>query len=113
MRTEHEGPSRPGSDPAAARLRALVIGTLALVVLASAAFAHGAARRARASRAQPARAALVRATGLPDLALSSTARWLRHPSQSERGAATQDLPGALDTDPAGALLGPPFPPEGE
>ena len=51
--------------------------------------------------------ALVQATGLADLALSSSVRWLRHPSQAEPAAAFSDGPAALDVDPAGALLGPP------
>ncbi|HJL17230.1 MAG TPA: hypothetical protein RMH99_16300 [Sandaracinaceae bacterium LLY-WYZ-13_1] len=58
---------------------------------------------ARAGRS----ASVARVTETPDLALSSSARWLRHPSQSEAGAAFSDLPASLDVDPAGALLGPP------
>ena len=50
---------------------------------------------------------LVRLLGFPDLALSSSSRWLRHPSQAELGAAFADAPGSFDTDPAGAWVGPP------
>ena len=64
-------------------------------------------RRRSIRSAEPEHAALVDATRMPDLALSSSARWLRHPSLSEPGAATSDLPSSLDVDPAGALIGPP------
>lgn len=50
---------------------------------------------------------LVSALGDGDLALSSTSRWLRHPSRAESGAATSEVPAGLDTDPAGGLIGPP------
>lgn len=65
------------------------------------------ADRRRAARDDARHDAVVRAVGLPDLALSSSARWLRHPSQAEAGAAGSDLPASLDVDPAGALIGPP------
>ncbi|MEM9071535.1 MAG: hypothetical protein AAGE52_23715 [Myxococcota bacterium] len=52
---------------------------------------------------------VVRTLGWADLALSSGARWLRHPSQVEAEAPFSDLPAALDVDPAGALIGPPEP----
>lgn len=60
-------------------------------------------RRERASLADD----TTRVLGLSDLALSSTARWLRHPSQAEPAAGTADGPLALDVEPAGALLRPP------
>ena len=50
--------------------------------------------------------AVVRA--IADLALSSTARWLRNPSNVEPWAAVADHPASLDTEPAGAVIGPPF-----
>ena len=46
-------------------------------------------------------AAFVQRTGSADLALSSTSRWLRHPSLAEPGAACQDGPPCIDTEPAG------------
>ncbi len=52
--------------------------------------------------------AVVELVGTADLALSSSARWLRHPSQAEAGAAFADLPASLDADPAGAWIGPPI-----
>lgn len=61
----------------------------------------------RAARDDARMDAAVILTGTPDLALSSSARWLRHPSQAEPGAALADLPASLDVDPAGALIGPP------
>lgn len=56
---------------------------------------------------RPPSATVAQVTGLADLALNSSARWLRHPSQAEPGAPFSDVPGGLDVDPAGALLGPP------
>lgn len=51
----------------------------------------------------------VEATGLADLSLNSAVRWLRHPSQAEPAAPFSDGPASLDTDPAGAIVGPPRP----
>jgi len=51
--------------------------------------------------------AFVRRTGSSELALSSTSRWLRHPGLAEPGAACQDQPPCLDTDPGGLAIGPP------
>lgn len=66
------------------------------------------AYRAHARLASRPRAeAVTHLLGQPDLALSSSARWLRHPSGVEPWAAVADLPAALDTEPAGGLLGPP------
>ena len=48
----------------------------------------------------------VRLIGFPDLALSSSARWLRTPSQAERTAPLTDAPISFDTDPAGGVIGP-------
>ena len=88
------------------RLRALTAAILValagLVVIAL--HARRLAQRAEDRRA--ANLALVDATGLGDLALSSSARWLRHPSQAEPAAAVQDVPAGLDVDPAGALTRP-------
>jgi len=88
-------------------MRALAASLLALAV-ALAAMLLDAGRR-RDARPAGAHRALVAATGLPDLALSSSSRWLRHPSEAEAGAALADVPGGPDTDPAGGLIGPPVP----
>jgi len=78
-----------------------------LVTLGVAAVLHGAHRRgALPGRREVARAAVLW-IGVPDLALSSSSRWLRHPSQVEPAAPFSDLPAALDVDPAGAVVGPP------
>ncbi len=50
------------------------------------------------------RAAIVRLAGVTDLAISSSSRWLRHPSVSEPGAAFSDAPAMFDADPAGAAV---------
>ena len=49
---------------------------------------------------------LTQLLGSSDLALSSSSRWLRNPSQVEPAAAAADAPAILDTDPAGALIPP-------
>lgn len=49
---------------------------------------------------------LTQLLGSSDLSLSSSSRWLRHPSQVEPAAAAADAPAILDTDPAGALIPP-------
>lgn len=53
------------------------------------------------------RAALVKQLGLTDLALFTEARYTRHPSQSDRHAAFQDHPFALEHFPSGSVLPPP------
>lgn len=87
------------------RLRVCALATLALVVAFSAMLVD--AERRRASRDDARQDAAVALAGTSDLALSSSARWLRHPSVSEPGAAFSDLPASLDVDPAGAWIGPP------
>jgi len=86
----------------------VAIAVLAACAVALAAILVDAGRR-RAARREEAlmQAAVVDVAGVADLALSSSSRWLRHPSQAEPGAATSDLPSSLDVDPAGALIGPP------
>ena len=93
--------------PPSRRLRALLAAASACaLVLAGVLLDAGRRREARAADAARHRA-LVDVVGLGDLALSSSARWLRHPSQTEPGAATSDAPSSLDVDPAGAIIGPP------
>lgn len=93
--------------PPSRRLRALLATTGACaLILVGVLFDASRRRDARAADADRHRA-LVDVVGLGDLALSSSARWLRHPSQAEPGAATSDVPSSLDVDPAGAIIGPP------
>lgn len=87
------------------RLRACALGALALSLSLVAVLVD--AERRRASRDDARQDAAVALAGTSDLALSSSARWLRHPSVSEPGAAFSDLPASLDVDPAGAWIGPP------
>jgi hypothetical protein len=56
--------------------------------------------------------ALVDASGLFDPFLSSSSRWLRHPSVTERAAALADAPDGLDLDPAGLAIRPDPEPRG-
>lgn len=64
------------------------------------------ARRTNGRGAAATSAAIARATGSVDLALSSGARWLRHPTSAEPAAGCS-APTCLDTDPAGLALPPP------
>jgi hypothetical protein len=86
------------------RLRALGLALLGLTLCVGAA-ALDARRRARIDGA--AIDAFVSRTGSSELALSTTSRWLRHPSSAEPGAACQDQPPCLDVDPAGLAIAPP------
>lgn len=89
------------------RIRALIAVSIA-IALALGALAMDAARlRDADGEGRALRAALASRVGLADLALSSDARWLRHPSQAEPAAAISDAPGALDVDPAGAWIAAP------
>lgn len=85
------------------RTRRLLVALGSLVVASIAVLLHA---RLRVVDLEARRAA-VRAVGFADLALSSSARWIRHPSQVELAAPFQDGPASLDTDPAGAIVGPP------
>ena len=85
------------------------LAALGLVALLFALASLGVAVDARARRAaqdDASIAAFVRRTGSADLALSSTSRWLRHPSLAEPGAACQDGPPCIDTEPAGMAFDP-------
>lgn len=88
----------------ARRLRAVsgALAALALAVLLAALHA-----RTRTSGDPDAIDAFVARTGSSELALSTTSRWLRHPSSAEPGAACQDQPPCLDTDPAGLAIAAP------
>ena len=73
--------------------------------------APGAARRAAREPSLEARLHLAAVLGGPDLALSSSSRWLRHPSLTEPTAPFTDGPAMLDVDPGGAFVAPRLPPE--
>lgn len=81
------------------RFAALGVG-VSLFALAITAVALDAHQRS-AAQSDEALRAFVHRTGSADLALSSTSRWLRHPSLAEPGAACQDGPPCIDTEPAG------------
>lgn len=89
------------------RLRNSLIVVVGCALALGAILGDAARRRAQREEVSEQLRAVVDVAGLADLALSSSARWLRHPSQAEAGAATSDLPSSLDVDPAGALIGPP------
>jgi hypothetical protein len=88
--------------PSHARFFSLLL-TLCVLALALVLFDASRLRRTRGTRATE----VTRLLGLPDLALSSTARWLRHRSQAEPAAGTADGPYALDVEPGGGVLLPP------
>jgi len=88
------------------RTRRLLV-ALGVLTLATLGVTLHACSRRLDDAALASRRAAVRAVGSADLALSSSARWIRHPSQVELAAPFQDGPASFDTDPAGAIVGPP------
>ncbi|MEM7608835.1 MAG: hypothetical protein AAF411_26105, partial [Myxococcota bacterium] len=82
------------------------LAALVMLALIVAMHVHGSARHSAWQDCVDERRSAVARVGFSDLALSSSARWLRAPSQTERSAPLSDGPIAFDTDPAGALLGP-------
>ena len=80
--------------------------TAALVALA-ATWVVSAQRQADDRPQLSRRAQLVERLGLTDLVLFTEARYTRHPSQSDRHAAFQDHPFALEHFPSGSVLPPP------
>lgn len=90
-----------------ARARILGVGGVALALALGAVMLDAGARRTAEQPASEISRAVVRALGTPDLALSSSSRWLRHPSQTEPGAPFADAPASLDTDPGASVIGPP------
>lgn len=91
-----------------ARRRLGVIGAVLLGGLVVA-ITLGLDARARVSEARgstEASARVVRVTGLPELALSTSSSWLRHPALSPPSAGAADAPVGLDVDPAGAAVPP-------
>lgn len=86
------------------RLRSLAV---TMVAFASVFVAIALDARARAELGQRDReqaAAIARATGLPELALSTSSSWLRHPGLASPSAGAADAPIGLDVDPAGAVI---------
>ncbi len=93
--------------PRERRRRGVLAATLIAVAMALTGMSLDAARRRSADASgRAARVELAAAMGLSDLALSSSSRWVRHPSVVEPAAAISDVPGALDADPAGGAVTP-------
>ena len=88
------------------RLREIGWAVVVLILVATLFWVETDASRRRIARAarQGEREASVRLLGTADLFLSSSSRWIRHPSLSEPGAAFQESPAGLDVDPAGVTL---------
>ena len=89
------------------RRKILAFGLLVSLAVLVGLLADARARRARARPVARVREAAARVLGMPDLVLSSSSRWLRHPTQTEPGAPFADAPASLDVDPGGAVVGPP------
>ncbi len=77
-----------------------------LVALSCAMALDASRRRDRFEATRPQAREATRMLGFANLALSSSARWLRVPTLTERTAPLCDAPIAFDTDPAGGILGP-------
>ncbi len=89
-----------------ARRRLGVLGAVLLgaLVLSIALGLDARSRVAEGRAVTEASARVVRATGLPELVLSTTSSWLRHPALSPPSAGAADAPVGLDVDPAGASV---------
>jgi hypothetical protein len=86
------------------RLRVLA-SVLALSAAIALAVVLDARARIDAGRAQQERTApIAAATGLSELALSTSSTWLRHPALAVPSAGASDAPLGLDVDPAGAVV---------
>ena len=84
---------------------------LALLVLAAAALhADVAARRREAQAAEGGLRPLTAFLGLADLAVSSEARYTRHPALSDMAVVGMDHPGAIDHFPSTLFFAPPAAP---
>jgi hypothetical protein len=93
--------------PGMAKLRRLLSALLVLALATAWMLADAARRRVSSDHRVAQSQAVTRLLGTADMALSSSSRWLRHPSLSEPGAPFADGPAILDIDPAGAMIGPP------
>jgi hypothetical protein len=90
------------------RARTYLVLTGLLLVTLTALLMRGEYRsRQFAAVTAPPLARLGATLGLTDLAIWTEARYTRHPSQADRFAAFQDLPGAFDHFPAGSIVAPP------
>lgn len=88
------------------RVARLLLSAALFALIGAGLVVDASSRRTTWTLSRPARLARVRELGFADLALSSSSRWLRHPSLVERAAAVADTPDSLDTDPAVGLLPP-------
>jgi hypothetical protein len=92
--------------PGFARERLRVLGIAALITIAAGVglLLDARARAASGEAAEARTERIARATGLSDLALSTSSTWLRHPHLAPPGAGAADAPLGLDVDPAGAIV---------
>ena len=88
-----------------AYLALLLFATLLLV--AAALHADGAARRREALTVGEGLRPLTAFLGLADLAVSTEARYTRHPALSDMAVVGMDLPGAIDPFPSTLFFAPP------
>ncbi|MCC7541810.1 MAG: hypothetical protein IT379_36665 [Deltaproteobacteria bacterium] len=103
--------AKPDAPPVRDKTPSRRLLALAMLLVAAAivrlVLSHADRSRARRAAEDVRHRAAARVMGAPDLALSSSSRWLRHPSQTESGAAFSDGPATPDMDPAGAVIAPP------
>lgn len=78
-----------------------------LVLVAAALHADVAARRHEALAAGAGLRPLTLSLGLADLAVSTEARYTRHPALSDKAVVGMDLPGAIDPFPSTLFFAPP------
>lgn len=94
---------RPRTRSGDCTLALLLVGALLL----GATLGHEALARKHVQARLDGTQELVRQLQLTDLALFTEARYARHPAMSDRFAAFQNHPMALEHFPSGALIGPP------
>lgn len=92
--------------PGFVRRRLVVLGlvTLGLAVVGLVLVLDAGVRRETGHAEHERTARIARVTGLPELALSASSTWLRHPALAVPSAAVSDAPLGLDVDPAGAVI---------
>ena len=78
-----------------------------LVLVAAALHADVAAQRRGTLRAGEGLRPLTLSLGLADLAVSTEARYTRHPALSDKAVVGMDLPGAIDPFPSTLFFAPP------
>lgn len=99
------GPAaHPAVRLAPRRLRALGAASLVLLAMLVAVVIDGRMRHDAAEARMRRMERVAEASGITELALSTTSGWLRNPALAAPGAATADAPVGMDVDPAGGAI---------